>query len=108
MPRSYVTAHSAYALKCHFSPDSTLLATTSADESVRLWNAGALTPYRTLTEANMKWVWDRAFTADGKGLFSASSDFVLRLWNVATGKAVREYLGHPKAITAMTFRDGTG
>ena len=31
------TAHKRYALKCAFSPDSTMLATTSADQTTRLW-----------------------------------------------------------------------
>jgi len=103
---SHLPAHSSYALKCRFAPDCSLLATTSADETVSLWNAGPLMPkYRTLKEPNMKWVWDCAWTADGKGLFTASSDYLLRFWNVATGQRVQLYQGHPKAITAMAFRD---
>ena len=32
-----------------FSPDGTLLATTSGDNTVRLWNPADGTPIRTLT-----------------------------------------------------------
>ena len=33
-----VTAHKKYGLKCKFSPDSKILATTSADQTAKLWN----------------------------------------------------------------------
>ena len=36
-PKKPFTAHKRYALKCAFSPDSTMLATTSADQTTRLW-----------------------------------------------------------------------
>ena len=32
-----IDAHKRYALKCKFSPDSKLLATSSADESCKIW-----------------------------------------------------------------------
>ena len=36
-PKKLLMAHKRYALKCAFSPDSTMLATTSADHTTRLW-----------------------------------------------------------------------
>lgn len=38
------TAHRKYALKCKFSPDCTLLATTSADTTAKLWPTANLLP----------------------------------------------------------------
>ena len=32
-----IFAHNTYALACHFSPDSTMIATTSADHTAKLW-----------------------------------------------------------------------
>lgn len=37
-----IPAHKTYALKCKFSPDSTLLATTSADCTAKLWKTADL------------------------------------------------------------------
>jgi WD40 repeat protein len=37
VPKKKVKIHDTYALRCAFSPDSTLLATTSADHTCRLW-----------------------------------------------------------------------
>ena len=35
--KQVVPAHKRYALRCKFSPDSSMLATTSADQTARLW-----------------------------------------------------------------------
>jgi G protein beta subunit-like protein len=86
-------AHKRYALKCKFSPDCTLLATTSADQTAKIWrtadllplserlenetNGGSvlnsnwplaenLSPLALLTTMNQKWVWDVAFSNDSQ------------------------------------------
>ncbi|KAG8184773.1 hypothetical protein JTE90_019369 [Oedothorax gibbosus] len=124
------SAHNTYALKCKFSPDSTLLVTTSADCSAKIWRTADLnllptkqsddsistknaewkkapiTPMIELKDANQRWVWDVAFSADSQYLFTASSDNLARLWCIAKGEIKREYSGHSKALTALAFRDG--
>lgn len=45
-PRLKFNAHSKYALKCYFSPDSTLLMTTSADQTAKVWRTADLLPLR--------------------------------------------------------------
>ncbi|GBL99997.1 Target of rapamycin complex subunit lst8 [Araneus ventricosus] len=124
-------AHETYALKCKFSPDSTLLVTTSADCSAKVWRTADLnllpsslvtdpsyennniewkkirpTPMIELRDNNQRWVWDLAFSADSQYLFTASSDNLARLWCIAKGEVKREYSGHSKALTALAFKDG--
>ncbi|GIX85477.1 target of rapamycin complex subunit lst8 [Caerostris extrusa] len=121
-------AHDTYALKCKFSPDSTLLVTTSADCSAKIWRTADLnlipnnqnnessdnvewtkiptTPLIELRDNNQRWVWDVAFSADSQYLFTASSDNLARLWNITKGEVKREYSGHSKALTALAFKDG--
>ncbi len=38
----YRAAHKRYALKCKFSPDSTMLVTSSADQTAKLWSTADL------------------------------------------------------------------
>jgi WD40 repeat protein len=45
-----------------------------------------------------KWVWDAVFSLDGAYLVSASSDGTARLWDLASGDALRVYSGHHKAV----------
>ena len=36
-PKTTINAHKRYGLKCKFSPDSSMLATSSADQTTKLW-----------------------------------------------------------------------
>lgn len=104
-PRHKIIAHRNYALRCKFSPDSTLLVTTSADQTARIWKTTDFSEVQVLKHEPKRWVWDAAFSVDSQYIFTASSDGVARLWNVAHGHVEREYQGHTKAITALAFRD---
>ncbi|XP_011308901.1 target of rapamycin complex subunit lst8 [Fopius arisanus] len=104
-PRHKILAHKRYALRCKFSPDSTLLVTTSADQTARVWKTSDFSETQVFQHESKRWVWDAAFSADSQYIFTASSDGVARLWNVSTGKIEREYQGHQKALTALAFRD---
>lgn len=103
--RPKVNAHQRYALKCQFSPDSTLLATTSGDGTAKIWRTSDQTELMELKDKNQRWVWDCSFSEDSQYIITASSDNVARLWNVNTGDVVREYVGHQKAVTCVAFRD---
>ncbi|KAL5018363.1 hypothetical protein ScPMuIL_004085 [Solemya velum] len=105
VPRETFAAHQKYALKCLFSPDSTLLATTSADMSVKIWRTADLSLMSELKENTQRWVWDCAFSGDSQYLITASSDNMARLWNVDKGEVKKEYTGHQKAVVCLAFRD---
>lgn len=44
--------------------------------------------------AHTRWIRDIAATPDGKHVVSVADDMVCRIWDVATGKLVRDLLGH--------------
>lgn len=97
-------AHSTYILKCLISPDVRLLATASADHTIKIWNTRDFSLERTLT-GHTRWVWDIAFSADSAYLVSASSDHVARLWDLSSGDTIRQYTGHQKAIVCIALND---
>lgn len=105
-PKKPFTAHKRYALKCAFSPDSTMLATTSADQTTRLWRTTDLGLITELAVKNQRWVWDVAFSADSQYVLTASSDGIARLWHLPTNEVRKEFQGHTKALTSLAFRDG--
>ncbi|XP_072167793.1 target of rapamycin complex subunit LST8-like [Diadema setosum] len=104
-PKTKIAAHKKYTLKCKFSPDCTLLATTSGDKTVRIWRTADFSLMTTLSVEMQQWVWDCAFSSDSQYIVTASSDRTARLWSVAEGEVKREFTGHQKAITSLAFCD---
>ncbi|QIS22309.1 hypothetical protein [Nocardia terpenica] len=68
------------------SPDGRVLATTSNDSTVRLWDTSDPTHYRplqTLPPAQHGWVSSAAFSADGRYLASGNENGDIYLWDVS-------------------------
>ncbi|KAF7269662.1 MTOR associated protein, LST8 [Rhynchophorus ferrugineus] len=104
-PRHKFEAHKRAALKCKYSPDSKLLITTSADQTAKIWDTENYNLQQELKQENQRWVWDAAWSADSQYVFTASSDSFAKLWSVEKGTVERQYAGHQKAVTALSFRD---
>ncbi|CAK8684710.1 unnamed protein product [Clavelina lepadiformis] len=92
---------------------NTLLATTSADQSVKIWQTSNFQLLSTLkphypdpAEPPHGWMWDCDFSADSQFIVTASSDCVARLWNIEQAEVKREYSGHTKAVISLAFNDG--
>ncbi|XP_041085849.1 target of rapamycin complex subunit lst8-like [Polyodon spathula] len=112
IPKTKIPAHKRYALRCKFSPDSTLLATCSADQTCKIWRTSN---FSVMTELSIKssnpgetsrgWMWDCAFSGDSQYIVMASSDNLARLWCVETGEIKREYSGLQKAVVCLAFND---
>ena len=49
-------AHKRYGLKCLFSPDSTLLATSSADQTVKIWRTADFTLLTQLVDPTQRYL----------------------------------------------------
>jgi len=101
------TGHAGGVTGCAFSPDATLLATTSDDGTVRLWRLPDGTEQAVLT-GHTGGVHSCAFSPDGALLATTSDDGTARLWHVADGTTAAVLTGHDGWVTSCGFSpDGT-
>lgn len=89
-----------------FSPDSSLIATASPDETIRLWDLRIGCELRVLT-GHTGPVYSVRFSPDGRLLASCSFDKTARLWEVATGRQVHMLAGLSYPVEHVSF-DATG
>jgi WD40 repeat protein len=85
-----------------FSPDGTLIATTSKDDTARIWDAATGRLLRTL-EGYGSTVDSAAFSRDGSLLVTACEDGTARVWDVQTGIAYNIFRGNGASFFSADF-----
>jgi WD40 repeat protein len=65
-----------------FSNDSRMLATSSPDNSVRLWDLNKLMTDPVVLREHEKEVVELAFSSDGNWMVTVSSDYTIRRWHL--------------------------
>ena len=83
-----------------FSPDSKIIASGSADNTVKLWNVSTGKEITTL-KGHSAIVFDVSFSPDGKTIASASD--TVKLWDISTGKEIKTFKGHPSVVSSVSF-----
>ena len=90
--------HGDEIFKVAFNPKQPMLATSSADKSVRLWNSDTLAAGKTLAGLN-DFVFAVAFSADGALVAGGSYDGGVAVWKVADGAPVKVFNASPGIVT---------
>ena len=85
-----------------FSSDSKLMASASADQTVRLWDTATGARLQIL-EGHTDWIIAVAFSPDSKLVASASADQTVRFWDPATGARLQTLEGYTDWINAVAF-----
>jgi eukaryotic-like serine/threonine-protein kinase len=99
---AHVLVHDGNVNHVEFSPQSDLLASSSNDRKVRLWDLGT----GRLKYPPLKHVGDVSFvffSPDGKKLVSTSDDHTARIWDAATGRPAIDPLLHGGPVNYAGF-----
>lgn len=106
--RSYwLAGHHAAVTALSFSPDGHLLASASADQTVRVWNTAGGVLLATFIGHGAA-VTALSFSPDGRLLASASADQTVRLWDTTSGTLCSILQGHTHPVVGIMFvPDGT-
>ena len=84
-----------------FSPDGTMVISTSDDNTSIIWNAQTGKRIRTLS-GHSDLVNFAAFSPDGKLIVSASTDHTAKIWDVKTGSEIKS-LEHSSSVLNASF-----
>lgn len=107
-PAPYKLSHNlvghAKAVSCvKFSPHHPeLLASSSADHSVIIWNINEGSQLRSF-EGHTQGINDVCWSHNGRYLCTAADDKNLKIWDVETGKSLRTLSGHTNYVFCCRF-----
>ncbi|GAB4284703.1 MAG: hypothetical protein Fur0025_15660 [Oscillatoriaceae cyanobacterium] len=96
-----IPAHQQPLWNVTFSPDGSLIATASADNTVKIWNRNGQSVMTLEGHIGpVNWV---AFSPDGKTLATASDDNTVKLWSSETGKFLATLEGHTDKVFNLNW-----
>ncbi|MFW9996579.1 MAG: hypothetical protein ACFFD4_31330 [Candidatus Odinarchaeota archaeon] len=87
-----------------YSPDARIVASGSADETIRLWDvvSGQELPQSPLT-GHSGLVYSVTFSPDGSLLASGGGDFIVKLWDTNSGVLRYDLVNHSSRVTTVAF-----
>ena len=102
--KNIIKGHTAAVFHVDYSPDGILIASASADKSIRIWNSQTgnqiCKPFLGHTDT----IFYVKFSPDGKLLASVSKDRTIRVWDVKTGRMIgTPFIGHSDAVLSVCF-----
>jgi eukaryotic-like serine/threonine-protein kinase len=122
--RAKLEGHKAQVFGALFSPDGRFLASASADQSVRVWNAADGTPVGVLGEdigapgpgpkaipqtnptesvGHTNMVWQAAWSPDSTRVATCSTDGSIKVWAMPERRLLRTMVGHEGIVVAVAW-----
>jgi RNA polymerase sigma factor (sigma-70 family) len=104
----FAAAPGFYPWSTALSPDETHLASPAAgEEAIVILDSKTGKAIRELPGTKKAYVQVTRFSPNGKQLYSSSNDGVVRVWDVESGKLIKELSGHLPAPSVWVSPDGS-
>lgn len=101
------SGHATTVKSVVYSFDGRLLASASADQTIKLWDAATNMQLRTIATAQAEGVTRIAFSPDSKIIASGGYDGTFKLWDATTGAELRTVKVSSGTISSLAFsQDG--
>jgi WD40 repeat protein len=97
-----IPAHKDCVYAVVFAPDSKMLASTSYDHMIYLWDPATGKEIKPLKEHTDS-VFDLAFSPDGKWLASGGADRTVKLWDIKSGKRIHTLGSSTDGVNTLAF-----
>src|SRR5262249_9069612 len=85
-----------------YRPGGAMIATSSWDGTVKVWDAVTLDLLKSLA-GHQDWVLNVAFSPEGGRIASAGADGAIKVWEVAGGTEPYTLRGHTQPVTCVAF-----
>ena len=85
-----------------FSLEGKMLASSSADRTVKLWNPDSRIPRATLS-GHSNLIEAIAWMPDGRSLVSGSWDYAIKIWDVQTAELIHTFCEHSGWIKSLAI-----
>lgn len=94
--------HMSYVYNAEFSPDNQLIATSSLENTSRIWdaNSGKLIHILSGHKDNIR---SAKFNSTGQRIITASDDSTAKIWDVFSGKLLFTLKGHEEVVVDAEF-----
>src|SRR5204862_4291316 len=103
-----LSGHNGCVYRLSFRPDGKILASASADRTVKLWDVVSGERRETLSQS-FKELYAAAFSPDGKRLVAGGADNRIRVWQISetaaetTNPLLHSRFAHEGAILQIAF-----
>ena len=94
--------HTSYVYDVAFSPDGNLLASASADQTIRIREVHSGVCLQIL-EGHEDGIYRIRFSPNGRHLVSASRDGTIRIWDLSNSNCVQILSGHSGHVNDVAF-----
>lgn len=84
------------------SPDNQMIASASADKTVKIWDRQTGAILQNLTD-HQDQVYAVVFSPDGQRLVTASQDKTIKIWQVETGELLNTLTGHLEGVRSLAM-----